>query len=322
MKPGRSPFMQTGRGIPSALMQTNTSTNEKLVSSKTTAEKGLLGTRPGTFTTTTNDYKTPGSNNVSSGEKMSNADWTKFVKENPNWNQDSNRSDSNKSFKPDLEKALDLPKPAPTTFGNELTSQPIKPIPIRVTPEEAPKKTYGKYYREHVAGSFTESGYLDPNTTSGAKSLDAKQRKNDWDKSEIEGDLSHNRNLKNSSQNTFDTYDISEDEDRISNYFGNNQVSPYDVAWKDSPYIKNKGTGEERRQAYIQNSLAYINKKEGEKKVRTDAKAQSEANAKAKAEAFKNKQLENKQKIMENKAKNAAPKQMKPKGSAAKMKKC
>lgn len=130
MKPGRSPFMQTGSGIPSALMQTNTSTNEKLVSSKTTAEKGLLGTRPGTFTTTTNDYKTPGSNNVSSGEKMSNADWTKFVKENPDWNQDSNRSDSNKSFKPDLEKALDLPKPAPTTFGNELTSQPIKPIQL------------------------------------------------------------------------------------------------------------------------------------------------------------------------------------------------
>ena len=117
----------------------NPNTNEKLVSSKTTTEKGLLGTRPGTFTTTTNDYKTPGSNNVSSGEKMSNADWAKFVKANPNRNQGSNRSDSNKSFKPDLEKALDLPTPAPTTFGNGLTSQPIKPIPISVTPSEEPK---------------------------------------------------------------------------------------------------------------------------------------------------------------------------------------
>jgi len=117
----------------------NSNTGEKLVGTKTTVEKGLLGTRPGTFTTITNDYKTPGNNNVSTGEKMSNADWAKFVKENPNRNQGSNRSDSNKSFKPDLEKPMDLPKPAPTTFGNGLTSQPIKPIPVTVTPTEKPK---------------------------------------------------------------------------------------------------------------------------------------------------------------------------------------
>lgn len=121
----------------------NPNTNEKLVSSKTTTERGLLGTRPGTFTTTTNDYKTPGSNNVSSKEKMSNADWAKFVKENPNRNQGSNRSDSNKSFKPDLEKPMDLPTPAPTTFGNGLTGQPIKPIPTTTKPEQPGESGFG-----------------------------------------------------------------------------------------------------------------------------------------------------------------------------------
>jgi len=118
----------------------NSATGEKLIGSKTTVEKGSLGSRPGTFTTTTNDYETPGNGNTKTKEKMSNEDWSKFVKENPDWNKGSNRSDSNKSFKPDLEKPMDLPTPAPTTFGNGLTSQPIKPIPTPVTPKEEPKK--------------------------------------------------------------------------------------------------------------------------------------------------------------------------------------
>ena len=311
MKPGRPPFMQTGRGIPSPFLQpkTNIGTGEDLQAQadrlakeklqKNIESKPLEGskdTRTETATVTA----------VEKGKKVER--FAKTPAEIAAW-----KAAPQENKEKYIDKTLTATGTASDT-GKDTT--PVTP------PIDPPKKTYGKYYREHVAGSFTESGYLDPNTTLGAKSLDAKQRKNVWDKSEIEGDLSHNRNLKNSSQNTFDTYDISEDEDRISNYFGSQKVSPYDVAWKDSPYIKNQGTGEERRQAYIQNSLAYINKKESEKKVRTDAKAQSEANAKAKAEAFKNKQLENKQKIMENKAKNAAPKQMKPKGSAAKMKKC
>ena len=149
----RTPFYQRGmmsdkmdlqdknkKSSATSPLNQNSSTGEKLTKSTTTTEKGLLGTRPGTFTTTTNDYSTPGSGNTKSGEKMSNADWSKFVKENPNRNQGSNRSDSNKSFKPDLEKPMDLPKPAPTTFGNGLTSQPIKPVPVPVTPKEEPKK--------------------------------------------------------------------------------------------------------------------------------------------------------------------------------------
>jgi hypothetical protein len=117
----------------------NKLTNEKLVGSKTTTERGSLEGRPGTFTTTVNDYETPGSGNKNTKEKMSNTEWSKFVKENPNWSKGGNRSDQNRSFKPDLEKPMDLPTPAPTTFSNELTNRPIKPIPTPVTPTEKPK---------------------------------------------------------------------------------------------------------------------------------------------------------------------------------------
>ena len=153
----RTPFYQRGmmsdkmelqnknkKASATSPLNQNSATGEKLTKSTTTTEKGLLGTRPGTFTTTTNDYNTPGGGgNTKSGEKMSNAEWSKFVKANPNRNQGSNRSDSNKSFKPDLEKPMDLPTPAPTTFGNGLTGQPIKPIPTPTKPEQPGESGFG-----------------------------------------------------------------------------------------------------------------------------------------------------------------------------------
>jgi hypothetical protein len=158
----RTPFYQRGMMSDKMLLQNknkkasatspleqNAITNEKLIGSKTTSIQTTRGGRRGTLTTTVNDYETPGSGNANTKKPMSDANWSKFVKENPDWNKGSNRSDSNESFKPDPEKPLELPKIV-SNYKPEFTFNPIKPMPMPVTPKEEPKNT----------GFKTSTGYI------------------------------------------------------------------------------------------------------------------------------------------------------------------
>ena len=324
MKPGRSPFMQTGRGIPSPFMQpkTNIGTGEDLQAQadrlakeklqKNIESKPLEGskdTRTETATVTA----------VQKGKKVE-----KFAKTPAEIAAWKAAPQENK------EKYIDKTLTATGTASDTGADKPE-------TPKVEPKK-YGTFWKE---GTMTYLGT--PSTSSGFSTegyqgrgdIANMEKKNASDKAYIEGDLSHNRNLKNSSQNTFETYDVTPDDDLIMRYgdatkmFSANIVSPYDVAWKDRDYTP-PGAGAAKRTAFMANNL--IKAKEWEKK-----EAEKAANAIKTQELKKQKQLEweknkpkpasktsattvapvamqlkNNSKPMKNQMKNAAPKQMKP----------
>ena len=108
---GKGPINQLAYSL------SETDPTEKETNRTVTSEKGKLGTRPGTYTTTKIDYQTSGDRVITkSGEQMK--DWARFVKDNPNWNKNQkDRSDSSKAFTPDKEEAipsLTLREPAPS----------------------------------------------------------------------------------------------------------------------------------------------------------------------------------------------------------------
>lgn len=302
MNPGRPPFMQTGRGIPSAFMQKNIGTGEDLQAQvdalakaklqKNIESKPLVGsndTRTETATLTT----------VQKGKKVE-----KFAKtpaEIAAWKA---------APKENKEKYIDKTLTATGTASDTGKDKPVTPTAT------TPKKSFGMFYKQTTSmpfGGGTTSGYADPNTTEGENILKGGFAKDKFDKTDYPGDMNHSRSLKHSSQNNFEAYNISEEEDRVKNFMGNNIISPYDSQWKDKKG-ENPGTGEARRQNWVKGRIDYINQKDTEAKSRLELKNQKIAEAKKKAEEFKN-----------SKAKKPAPvaMQLKKKAKAPiKMKKC
>ena len=141
----RTPFYKIGMASTPLYQEKkddyNPNTGEKITNESTTSIKTVINGRKGTLTTARRNFESPGNSggNTNTGgsndggkSKMSNSEWASFVKANPDWNKGSNRSSKKETFMPDPETPMELPKPAPVTFGNGLTGQPIKPTPTPV----------------------------------------------------------------------------------------------------------------------------------------------------------------------------------------------
>jgi len=267
MAPGRSPFMQTGRGIPSAFMQvkTNAGTGEDLQAQadklakeklkKNIESKPLEGGKD-TRTETATVSETIKGKKV---EKFATtpaeiAAWKAAPKENK-------------------EKYLDKTVTATGTASDTGVDKPTE-VPME-GPKKEPKK-YGTFWKQ---GTMSYLGTPDVSTGfstegwQGQGDIANMEKKQLWDTSEVEGDLNHNRGLKRSSQNTFDKYEVTEDDNLIMNYagdtkaFSSNIVSPYDVAWKDKR--GKPGSGAESRATFMANALV----KAKDWRVKKDEKA-------------------------------------------------
>lgn len=121
----------------------NANTGEKVTNESTSSIKTSINGRKGTLTTSRRDFASPGNAGDGGKARMSNSEWSSFTKANPDWNKGSNRSSKKEMFIPDPESPMELPKPAPTTFGNGLTGQPVKPIPNRSKPEGGSEESFG-----------------------------------------------------------------------------------------------------------------------------------------------------------------------------------
>lgn len=135
----RTPFYKIGMASTPLYQEKkddyNPYTGEKITGESTTSIKTVINGRKGTLTTSRRNFESPGTKSTtpeSAKPKMSNEEWTKFTKENPDWNKGGNRSAKKEFFTPDPEAPMELPKPAPVTFGNGLSSNPAKPIPVPV----------------------------------------------------------------------------------------------------------------------------------------------------------------------------------------------
>jgi len=147
MTNSRTPFYKIGMASTPLYQEKkddyNPNTGEKVTNESTTSIKTSINGRKGTLTTSRRDFASPGNAGTGGKERMSNNEWSSFVKANPDWNKGSNRSSKKESFTPDPESPMDLPNPKPTTFGNGLTGQPVKPIPNRTEPEKPSEETFG-----------------------------------------------------------------------------------------------------------------------------------------------------------------------------------
>jgi hypothetical protein len=325
--------MQTGRGIPSPFLQpkTNIGTGEDLQAQadrlakeklqKNIESKPLEGskdTRTETATVTA----------VEKGKKVER--FAKTPAEIAAW-----KAAPQENKEKYIDKTLTATGTASDTGADKPTEVPTE------GPKNEPKK-YGTFWKQ---GTMT---YLGTPSTSSGFSTEGYQGQGDianmekkqlWDTSEVEGDLSHNRGLNRSKYNTFEKYEVTPEDDLIMRYgeatkrFSANIISPYDVAWKDREYTT-PGAGAAKRTAFMANNL--IKAKEWEKK-----EAEKAANAIKTQELKKQKQLEweknkpkpasktsattvapvamqlkNNSKPMKNQMKNAAPKQMRPSSPA------
>jgi hypothetical protein len=328
MKPGRSPFMQTGRGIPSAFMQVNPSTGEDLkaqarakAEAEAKAKLAALGENKGDSKNVRNVEAT--ATVTKEGKKVE-----KFAKtpaEIAAWKA-APKENKEKYLKQSATETVKL-----SDVGKDTPKPPE-------TPKEAPKK-YGTFWR---TGTMTYLGK--PSTTTGFSTegwqgqgdIANMEKKNEYDKAEIEGDLSHNRGLKGSSQNTFEKYDVTEDDQLIMDYAGDtkmfsaNQISPYDYRWKDKQ--GKPGSGAEARAAFMSNALTRAKDWRTKKDQRAAKATEMETMRKQKQSEWENKKkgadaAKAVPVAMQLKKKANSPAQMKmpkmkSKGSAAKMKKC
>jgi len=126
----------------------NPNTNEKITGESTTSIKAVINGRKGTLTTSRRNFASPGDANTSTsnnnnGPKMSDNEWRAYLKANPKRNKGSNRTSKKETFIPDPETPMELPTPKPVTFGNGLTGQPIKPMPVPVASDISEEGGFG-----------------------------------------------------------------------------------------------------------------------------------------------------------------------------------
>jgi hypothetical protein len=310
MKPGRLPFMQTGRGIPTPFMQqkTNAGTGEDLsaqaraqAEAKAKEKLAALGENTGTSKDVRNVEAT--ATVTREGKKVEKI--AKTPEEIRKWKAASEESKA-KYKKQSATETVKL-------------SDVGKDKPVTPTPEPKPEepKSYGMWHKNVTGsnsnnfGGSTITGRVDQSNSADAKFIEASQLKDYTDK--YQGKDVINRNIASSSKNSFELKPITEEENRVSRLLGNNVVSPYDKQWADKKG-ENAGTGEIRRQNFIAGRVNYIKEKEAQDKTRQEAKDKIIAEGKRKAEEFKN-----------SKAKKPAPvaMQLKKKAKAPiKMKKC
>jgi hypothetical protein len=321
--------MQTGRGIPSAFMQTNIGTGEDLkaqakakAEAEAKAKLAALGENKGDSKNVRNVEAT--ATVTKEGKKVE-----KFAKtpaEIAAWKA-APKENKEKYLKQSATETVKL-----SDVGKDTPKPPE-------TPKEEPKK-YGTFYRQGTMGYGGARGYTSGFSTEGWQGqgdIANMEKKNEYDKAEIEGDLSHNRGLKRSSQNTFEKYDVTPEDDLMMRYgdaskmFPANRLSPYDNAWKD----KTPEASAAKRAAFVSKMLPKAQeweKKEAEKAAKKKPvamqlkkKANSPAQMKvSKKTAYDIKEASN-QKLKPSARKNYAENAqaaMKNKKTPAKMKKC
>jgi hypothetical protein len=317
MKPGRTPFMQTGHGIPTPFMQpkTNAGTGEDLSAQARAMAEAQAKEKQLAAGENTGDSKNVRNFNATAtvtkeGKKVEKL--AKTPEEIKRWQaaSEENKAKYKKQSATETVNLSDVGKDKPTI-----------PPP---TPTAEEPKNYGMWH-QNITGSNSNNfggsivtGRVDPSTTEGVKFIEASQLKDYTDKYQGKGFI--NRNIASSSKNSFGLKPVTEEENRVSRLLGNNVVSPYDKQWADKKG-ENAGTGEIRRQNYIAGRVNYINEKESKDKARQEAKDKRIAEAKQKAEEFKNSRSKKPAAVamqLKNKGVSSAIKMKTP----AKMKKC
>jgi hypothetical protein len=141
----RTPFYKIGMASTPLYQEKkddyNPNTGEEITNESTTSVKTVINGRKGTLTTSKRNFKSPGnsggntntgSSNDGGKSKMSNSEWTSFVKANPDWNKGSNRAAKREMFVPDPETPLELPPLAKPTPRGGLGTDPIPPLLVPI----------------------------------------------------------------------------------------------------------------------------------------------------------------------------------------------
>ena len=281
MTPGRSPLQQTGRGVPSAFLQTRTTTTVNPVSGNTTKEQAAaeakkkaeeklaasIKNKPLEGTETRNEegsasYTTPGKK----VEKFATtpaeiAAWKKAPEENK-------------------KKYEDVVTEVKETASGQGKIDEIK------------EKDYGSWYHSTVDQNFGGGGGW--GMTRSQSFLDAGERQNRYDTSRGNQIAPGS----NPAGNIFEHRRITEQENRMQNSGYGTLVNPYSDRWSDygmyrgsdrpdSRIDTSPGSGEKRRLAYIESSLAKVDKKAEETSAKRKAVADKDAAALAAVKAKK-----------------------------------
>jgi len=268
MKPGRSPFAKTGHGIPTPFMQTkiNIGTGEDLsAQAKAKAEADAKA------------KQLAAGENKGDSKNIRNFEGTATVeKEGQKVERFAKTPAEIKKWKAaSAENKAKYEKRSATETVKLSDTGVDKPTPI--TPTAAEPKSYGSWYKTGTAGNNTgfgggsESGWTNDNSF-----VSSSQQKDYIDK--YEGKNVITNNMASSSQNSFNVKPVTAEENRISNAYGSNSVSPYDDAWSDYGPMRGKdrpnrtmdtspGSGEKRRQEYIKSTITKLDQKDADKKA-------------------------------------------------------
>ena len=270
MTPGKSPFMKTGHDIPAPFMQVNTNagTGEDLnarAKAKAEADAKAKQLAAGENKGGSKDIRNfEGTATVTEkGKKVERiaktpaeiAAWEKAPKENK-------------------EKYLDKSATKTVTISDTGKDQPQVPV--------EKQEDYGQWEKESVDMNF--GGWTQTGRTNSQENIDAKERKLAYD---------HSRGNQiapgsNPAGNVYKHQPVTAEEERISNAFGSNAVSPYDDNWSDYGPMRDKdrpdsridtspGSGEKRRQEYIKSIIAKLDQQDTNKKAKQDALAAKKA---------------------------------------------
>lgn len=153
----RTPFYQKGiagdkssltnnnkrMSVDSPMYQLNPLSNEKKIGENTSVETGTFFGRKGTKTTTTANFETPGNNGNSSDKKMSNAEWSNFVKQHPERSNGSGRSDKKEEYAFEPLTPITPRKPEQIITGNKIVTHEMPPRPSTPKSEKIDMETGG-----------------------------------------------------------------------------------------------------------------------------------------------------------------------------------
>jgi len=264
MKPGRSPFAQTGRGIPTPFMQTNINTGEDLSAqarAKAEAEAKAKLTALGENKGTSKDVRNVEATATVTKEGKKVEKFASTPEEIKKWKAASaeNKAKYQKQSATETVKLSDV--------GSD------KPI-IPTTPKEAPK-SYGSWTKESVDQNFgggTVTGYTDSQAA-----MDAGDKKLAYDRSRGNQIAAGS----NPAGNVYKHQEVTAEEARLQNKYGDT-ASPYSDVWsdygsrrgKDNPDSRidtSPGSGEKRRQEWIKSTITKLDQKEADTKAKQAA---------------------------------------------------
>ena len=274
MTPGRSPLQQTGRGIPSAFLQTRTTTTVNPVSGNTTKEQA-----------------------AAEAKKKAEEKLAESIKNKPLVGTETRNTEGSASYTtPGKKVERFATTPAEIAAWKKAPEENKKKYEDVVTEvkgtasgqgkiDEIKEKDYGSWYKSTVDQNFGGGGSW--GSTMDKEFIKAGEKQNAYDTSRGNQIAPGS----NPAGNLFKYQKITEQENRLGP-----TASPYDTRWSDygadrtannpdSRIDTSPGSGEKRRQEYIKSTTEKLDKKAAEEKARQDAVKAKHAAARAELKA-------------------------------------